>query len=110
MLKPMTTHDEPTRLYERRLASGGYVAIEALPVRPLFSGRDKIRGQVVVERRLPSRRVGHRPPVAACAEHVSIEEVVEVLVPIARSDTAIDEALARKVMRSIAISRKWELS
>jgi hypothetical protein len=104
-----TTPEEPTRLYERRLPSGGYVAIEARPVRTLFGGM-KIRAQVVVERRPEPRRQGHRAPIAACAEWTKQDEVVEALLPIARSDAAIAEVLARRVTISVAPGRKWEIS
>lgn len=98
-----------TRLYERRLPSGGYVAIEAVPVRTLF-GPMKLRGQVVVERRPESRRVGHRAPIAACAEQARPDEVVDALFPIASSDIALAEVLARRVVASVTAGRKRELS
>ena len=103
------TPDEPTRLYERRLPSGGYVAIEVQPVRTLF-GPTKIRGQVVVERRPESRRAGHRAPVAACAEQAREEDIFLALLPIARSDDALAQVLARKVMVPLSAGRKWEVS
>jgi hypothetical protein len=108
---PMTTStpSEPTRLYTRRLPSGGYVAIEALPVRTLF-GPVKIRGHVVVERRPESRRQGHRAPIAACAEYTRAEEIVDALVPIASSDSVIADVLARKVMVPVAVRPKHQLS
>jgi hypothetical protein len=95
-----TTPDKPTRLYERRLPSGGYIAIEALPVRTLF-GPVKIRGQLIVERRPEDRRLGHRAPIAACAERVREVDIVDALLPIANSDDAIAEVLARKVTLSV---------
>ena len=92
-----TTPGDAARLYERRLPSGGYVAIEAWPVRTLF-GPTKIRGQVVVERRPESRRQGHRAPIAACAELTGENEVFNTLLPIATSDGEIADVLARRVM------------
>ena len=102
-----TAPGKPTRLYERRLPSGGYVAIEAQPVRTLFGGI-KIRGQLVVERRPESRRQGHRAPIAACAEveQVREDEIVDALLPIAKSDDAIAEVIARKVTVTITAGRK----
>jgi len=98
-----------TRLYERRLPSGGYVAIQVSPVRTLF-GPVKIRGEVVVERRPESRRAGHRAPIAACAEDMGTKEIVDALYPIANSDSAIAEVLARKVMVPIAPRRRPSVS
>jgi hypothetical protein len=94
-----------TRLYERRLPSGGYVAIQVSPVRPLF-GPPKVRGEIVVERRPESRRAGHRPPIAACAEDEWTKNIVDALYPIANSDGALADVLARKVMVPIAPGRK----
>jgi hypothetical protein len=94
---PATSTEETRRLYVRPLPSGGYVAIEARPVRTLF-GPVKIRGQVIVERRPEARREGHRPPIAACAEQVRWRDVIDALFPIAHSDRAIAEVLARNVM------------
>jgi hypothetical protein len=104
-----TTPEEPTRLYERRLPSGGYVAIEVRPVRTLF-GPMKIRGQVVVERRPESRRPGHRAPIAAFAEDAREEEIVLALLPIAKSDSTLAEVLARKVTVPVSARRRWEIS
>jgi hypothetical protein len=89
--------NDRTRLYSRKLPSGGYVAIEARPVRTLF-GPPKIRGELIVERRAPDRRVGHRAPVAACTEHADLNVVLEVLAPMAESDESIGEVLKRRVM------------
>ena len=99
----------PTRLYERRLPSGGYVAIDAQPVRTLF-GPVKLRGQVVVERRPEARRLGHRAPIAACAERAREDEVVDALISIASSDHVLAEVLARRVIASVTAGRKSQLS
>ena len=103
-----STPGDAARLYERRLPSGGYVAIEAHAVRTLF-GPVKIRGQVIVERRPESRRQGHRAPIAACAELARQEEIVDALFPIADSDSIIAEVLARRVTVSVA-PRKRDVS
>ena len=99
---------EPKTLYKRALPSGGYVAIEAQQVRTLF-GPVKIRGQLVVERRPPERREGHRPPIAACAEQNRFRDVIAALYPIAHSDPAIEQVLGRKVMVSVVAGRKPNL-
>lgn len=98
-----------SRLYERRLPSGGYVAIEAEPVRTLF-GPTKIRGHLVVERRPESRRAGHQPPIAACSENHDERSIFQALLPLARSDNDIAAVLARKVMIPVNTKKKWELS
>ena len=94
----------PNRLYERRLPSGGFVAIQVSSVRTLF-GPPKIRGEVVVERRPESRRAGHRPPVVACAEQANAMQAVAQLFSIARSDSALADALSRKVVASVTAGR-----
>jgi hypothetical protein len=101
------TPGDAARLYERRLPSGGYVAIDVLPVRALF-GPTKMRGHLVVERRPEERRLGHRAPIAACAEQGGENEIIAALLPIANSDDAIAEVLARKVMVTITAGRKRE--
>lgn len=101
--------DETQRLYVRPLPSGGYVAIEAQRVRTLF-GPVKIRGQVIVERRTPDRRVGHRAPIAACAEQARVRDVIKALYPIAHSDSALDQVLKRQATLSVAAGRKPNLT
>jgi hypothetical protein len=101
--------DETQRLYVRPLPSGGYVAIEAQPVRTLF-GPVKIRGEIIVERRPPERRVGHQAPIAACAEQAKVRDVIKALFPIAHSDSAIDEVLRRQATLSVAAGRKPNLT
>jgi hypothetical protein len=96
---------EIRRLYTRALPSGGYVAIEAMPVRTLF-GPVKIRGQVIVERRSATRRDGHRAPIAAVAEHARHREIIDALFPIAHSDAAIAQALERGVTLSAVAGRR----
>ena len=93
------------RLYTRALASGGYVAIEAQPVRTLF-GPVKIRGQVIVERRSESRRIGHSAPVAAVAEQTRLRDIIHALFPIAHSDEAIAHVLASNVTITAVAGRK----
>ena len=95
----MPANSETRRLYIRPLPKGGYVAIEAQPVRTLF-GPTKIRGQVVVERRSEARAEGHRALVAACAEQSRWLDVIHALFPIAHSDQAIAELITRRVMAS----------
>jgi hypothetical protein len=92
--------NETRRLYIRPLPKGGYVAIEAQPVRTLF-GPTKIRGQVIVERRSAERAEGHRALVAACAEQARWRDVIFALFPIAHSDQAIAELITRRVMVSV---------
>lgn len=78
-------------------------------MRTLF-GPVKIRGQLIVERRPASRRLGHRAPIAACAEQTREADIVAALLPLADSDGTIAEVLARRVMVSVAAGRKRELS
>ena len=94
---------ETKRLYTRALPSGGYVAIEAYPVRTLF-GPVKIRGEIVVERRCETRRQGHRAPIAACAEQSRLRDIIDALFPIAHSDGTIALILERDV-RVTAVPR-----
>lgn len=86
---------ESHRVYERELASHGYVAIDVEPERSLL-GRRRYRGSVVVERRAEPRRAGHAPPVIAEARGRSMEEVVRQLLPAAQYDPAIAAALLRR--------------
>lgn len=83
-------------VYRRPLPSGGYVAITAQPVQPLFAA-SKIRGHIVVERRGPDRRVGHPAPIVAVAENESMEALLAALLPVAESDELLQETLARRV-------------
>jgi hypothetical protein len=99
------TDGEPARFYERRLPSGGFVAIQVSPVRTLF-GPAMMRAEIVVERRPESRRQGHRAPIAACAERAKAMQAVEALLPIARSDPDLLEVLSRKVTASVTAGRK----
>ena len=97
------------RLYERRLPSGGYIAIQVTTVRTLF-GPNKLRGEIVVERRPEARREGHRPPIAACAENSAVKAIVDALYPLATSDPAIAEVLQRGVMITIAPGKPKPIS
>jgi hypothetical protein len=83
-------------VYRRPLPSGGYVAISAQPVQPLFAA-SKIRGHIVVERRGPERRAGHPAPIVAVAEKDTMEALLAALVPVAESDELLQETLARRV-------------
>lgn len=96
--------DERKRFYERRLPGGGYVAIETERVRTLFGGV-KVRGEIIVERRTPDRRRGHRAPIAACAECADAEDAVHRLLPFARSDGELADVLGRKVVASLTAGR-----
>src|SRR5687768_11188015 len=70
---PVSAPTSETKLYARALPSGGYVTIVAHRVRTLF-GSEKIRGEIIVERRHEARREGHRAPVTACAEHARLRD------------------------------------
>ena len=101
---PLHARSSGEQLYVRRLPSGGYVAIEATTVQPLFAEK-KIRGHVLVERRPDERRVGHIPPIAACSEGSDIRAIFAALLPIAESDQAIAEAFARGITIPVAPRR-----
>lgn len=101
---PESLLDERRRFYERRLPSGGYIAIETVTIRSLFGGF-KTRGEIICERRPESRRAGHRAPIAACAENTRPDEVVRALLPYAQSDEALAAVLGRKVMVTVAPHR-----
>ena len=104
---PTSETGEPKRLYERRLPSGGYVAIQVSPVRTFF-GRPKVRGEVIVERREPARRVGHRPPIVAVTERDDAFQAAKQLVAIARSDELLADVLSRKVIATVTAGRKLQ--
>ena len=99
---------ERDRFYERRLPSGGYVAIEVESVRTLFGGV-KVRGEIVVERRTEARRKGHRAPIAVAAERERAVDAVRALLPFARSDSALAEVVGRKVLASVTAGRAQQL-
>lgn len=90
-------------VYRRKLPSGGYVAIAAQAVQPLFAPT-KMRGHVVVERRSEERRVGHAPPIVAVAEHDNMDGLLAALMPLAESDELLAEPLARRV--TIPVTRR----
>lgn len=100
---PLPDQNDGKRLYVRPLPSGGYVAIIANTVRPLFAG-EKIRGQILVERRTEDRRQGHKAPIAAFAEREALVDILHALLPIAQSDRALGDALTRKV--TIPVGRR----
>ena len=90
----MLENSHPFRAFERNLPGGGFVAIDvtadqSFRLRPVF------RGNVVVERRVVSRRPGHEPPVIATATSSSFDEVVAELLPAARCNATIGAALLR---------------
>lgn len=93
-------------VYNRRLPSGGYVAIATQAVQPLFAPA-KIRGHVVVERRSEERRVGHPAPIVAIAESEDVDTILAALVPVAESDQLLADALLRRV--TVAITRRRAL-
>ena len=105
----MSDEGQPNRkrLYTRPLSSGGYVAIEARPVRTLF-GPDKIRGELIVERRSEERRIGHKAPIAACTEHTDLNVIIDALSPMADSDETIADVLRRKVMIAMLGGKRRE--
>lgn len=109
MMIPFESDAGPKRLYERKLPSGGYVAIEAVPVHTLFGGV-KLRGLLIVERRSEDRREGHVAPIAACAEQLRPDDVIDALYPFASSDEALAEFLARKVIATMTAGRRRLLS
>ena len=77
------------QIYFRQLPGGGFVAIEATPVRNLV-GQRRYRGEVIVERRTGrDRRVGHDAPVVACAEAPTIATIFHELFPVAQSNSAL---------------------
>lgn len=104
-MRPATPPDERKRFYERPLNGGGYVAIETVRVHPLFGGV-KFRAEIIVERRTPARQVGHIPPIAACVEYTRAEDAVRALLPFARSEHDIADALGRKVVASVTAGRR----
>jgi hypothetical protein len=80
---------ESEQVYHRQLPGGGFVAIEVTPSRNIL-GRTSYRGEVVVERRSAyERRAGHVAPVIAATKGVTIEEVFDVLFPVAQSNVII---------------------
>lgn len=80
---------ESQQVYVRHLPGGGFVAIEAMPLRSLM-GKQKYRGVLIVERRgATARREGHQAPVMATAEGPSIAAVLHELFPLAQSNAAI---------------------
>jgi len=104
-MTPEIPPDERKRFYERRLPSGGYVAIETVRVRTLFGGF-RIRGEIVVERRVPERRVGHIAPIAAITECSGVDDAVRALLPFAKSEHDLAEVLGRKVVASLTAGRR----
>ena len=85
-------------VYHRKLPSGGYVAIAAQPVKPLFTSTPtRIRGHVVVERRSEERRAGHPAPIVAVTEQSDMDGVLAALVPVAESDEVLAQTLLRRV-------------
>lgn len=90
-------------VYRRALPSGGYVAIAAESVQPLFAPA-RIRGRVVVERRAEDRRAGHPAPIVAIAERDDVAEILAALMPVAESDEVLTDMLARRT--TVPITRR----
>jgi hypothetical protein len=87
--------NEKTRpVYLRQLPGQGFVAIE-VAVEFSFLHGHQYRGSLVIERRAPWRRPGHRPPIIAEANGKSIEAVIQQLLPIAECNPAIGAAVLR---------------
>jgi len=100
---PLYAPIDGERVYHRDLPSGGFIAIEATQVSPLFAA-PRVRGHVVVERRSGDRRIGHRPPLAAIAERDNVADILSALLPIAQDDGAIADVLSRRV--TIPVTRR----
>jgi hypothetical protein len=83
------------RPYRRELPGGGFVAIDVQPVRSGLWRPRRYAGAVVVERRSAWRSGNHPSPVIARASGRSVEEVVQALLPAARSNEAIGAAFLR---------------
>lgn len=79
---------ERTAVYRRALPGGGYVAIYAAAI-PTLPGQQPVEGHLVVERREPSRRDGHEPPVVARSMGSSVAAVLDDLFPLAQSNAAV---------------------
>ena len=87
---------ESEQVYVRHLPGGGFVSIEAIPVRSIV-GRNRFRGVLIVERRQKDRREGHTPPVVATAEGPTLAAVLHELFPLAQSNAAIaNQVLGRE--------------
>lgn len=95
---------ESEQLYVRHLPGGGFVAIEAVPVRSIV-GRNKYRGVLIVERRGKERRLGHEAPVMATAEGPTLAAVLHELFPLAQSNVAIANQVLGRTRRTPAKSR-----
>lgn len=91
-------------VYRRPLPSGGYVAIAADEVKPLFAP-PKLRGRIIVERRAEDRRQGHAPPIVAIAERDNLEAIIAALKPVAESDEILLQALEQRVTIPITSRR-----
>jgi hypothetical protein len=81
--------------YRRDLPGGGFVAVEVQPMRTSWWRQPRYEGRVLVERRSVSREGDHASPVIARATGDSVEEVVQALLPAARSNEAIGAAFLR---------------
>ncbi len=96
---------ESEQVYVRHLPGGGFVAIEATPVRSIV-GKNKYRGVLIVERRgEKERRHGHQAPVMATAEGPTLAAVLHELFPLAQSNVAIANQVLGKTRRTPAKSR-----
>jgi hypothetical protein len=91
------------RIYERTLPGGGFVAIEVMPVRNVL-GRQRYRGNVVVERRGErERRKGHPAPSVAQASAATVATILHELFPVAHSNVTLASgclAIQRRTARA----------
>ena len=92
-----TSSAEP--LYMRPMPGGGYVRVEMLMSQPDDVAGERLRGRVVLERRLPAPATPDEAPVIVEElEGSDADAVVAELFRIARDNAAI----ARRVLRRIS--------
>jgi hypothetical protein len=78
----------------RELPGGGFVAIDVIGA--ARRARGQFDAEVIVERRSNWRRVGHQPPIVARSSGTTFDAVVEMLMPLAQSNSAIGSALIER--------------
>jgi hypothetical protein len=83
------------RVYQRDLPDRGFVAIDVRRVRAGLWRPRRYAGSVIVERRSARRNGNHPPPVIARAAGRTVEDVVQALLPAARSNETIGAACLR---------------
>jgi hypothetical protein len=84
---------EIQRPWSRDLPGGGFVAIDVHSEHSWFHG-SSYHGELIVERRAEAREGGgHDAPVIARAEGDTVEAVIQQLVPMGASNTAIGSGL-----------------